>query len=87
MKIASWNINSIKARLDNVLKWVDMATPDILFMQELKGESDNFPRTEFESRGYDLIIHGQKTYNGVAIASKYPITQLSDSDELLHAKW
>lgn len=79
MKIATWNINSIKARLDNVTKWVDLAAPDILFMQELKGESDNFPSEAFESRGYHMAIHGQKTYNGVAIASKYPITIISDS--------
>lgn len=79
MKIASWNINSIKARHDNVFKWVDMASPDILFMQELKGIEDNFPKGEFESRGYHLAINGQKTYNGVAIASKFPIEIISNS--------
>lgn len=78
MKIASWNINSIKARLPVVTKWLDGASPDVLFMQELKGISENFPREEFESRGYTLEIHGQKTYNGVAIASKSPITLISN---------
>jgi exodeoxyribonuclease-3 len=78
MKIASWNINSIKARLPVVTQWLDKESPDILFMQELKGVIENFPRDEFESRGYTLEIHGQKTYNGVAIASKMPITLISN---------
>jgi len=79
MKIASWNINSIKARQANVLQWLDTAQPDILFMQELKGVEENFPKDDFTDRGYHLAIHGQKTYNGVAIASKHPITPLSNS--------
>ena len=79
MKIASWNVNSIKARLPVVLKWVDGAKPDILFMQELKGVSENFPISEFENRGYHVAINGQKTYNGVAIISKTPIEIISDS--------
>lgn len=78
MKIATWNINSIKARLPVVTQWLDSASPDIVFMQELKGESANFPREDFESRGYSLEIHGQKTYNGVAIASKKPMTLISN---------
>ncbi len=78
MKIASWNVNSIKARKDHVLKWLDDTQTDILFMQELKGVEDNFPKSDFEDREYHLTINGQKTYNGVAIASKYPITVISD---------
>lgn len=78
MKIASWNINSIKARLPVVTRWLDEVNPDILFMQELKGVSDNFPVEEFEKRGYKLEIKGQKTYNGVAIASKYDINLVSN---------
>ena len=54
MKVTSWNINSIKARLPNVLKWLDKNSPDILFMQELKGIEDHFPRADFEQRGYYL---------------------------------
>ncbi|MSO70844.1 MAG: exodeoxyribonuclease III [Alphaproteobacteria bacterium] len=69
MKIATWNVNSIKARLPNVLAWLDAAKPDVLLMQEIKTVADGFPTMEFESRGYNLAIHGQKTYNGVAIAS------------------
>lgn len=79
MKIASWNINSIKARLPVVLRWLDMVQPDILFMQELKGIVENFPRAEFENRGYNLAINGQKTYNGVAIASKLPLDIVTDT--------
>ena len=86
MKIASWNINSIKARQENVLNWIDKAQPDILFMQELKGVEENFPSEPFKERGYHLAIHGQKAYNGVAIASKFPIKVISksilDADEL-----
>lgn len=73
MKIASWNINSIKARHEHVMTWLDTQTPDILFMQELKCIEDNFPKQGFEERGYHLALNAQKTYNGVAIASKEPI--------------
>ena len=79
MKIASWNINSIKARLDNVCEWIDGENPDILFMQELKGVEENFPAEAFEERGYHLCINAQKTYNGVAVASKFPVTLISSS--------
>jgi exodeoxyribonuclease-3 len=78
MKIASWNVNSIKARLPNVLKWVDAHEPDILFMQELKGVEENFPKSDFEDRGYHIAINAQKTYNGVAIISKFPINIISN---------
>lgn len=79
MKIASWNVNSIKARQDHVLQWLDAQTPDILFMQELKGLNENFPKDGFEERGYHLALNGQKTYNGVAIASKHPVTIINTS--------
>lgn len=78
MKIASWNVNSIKARLPVVSSWLDRAAPDILFMQELKGVEENFPAAAFTDRGYQLAIKGQKTYNGVAIASKYPVKIIKD---------
>lgn len=69
-KIASWNVNSIRARLENVLEWLDSAQPDILMLQELKAEEDQFPAEEFEKRGYHCTVHGQKSWNGVAILSK-----------------
>ena len=70
MKIATWNANSIKARLDNALLWVKEAAPDILCLQELKCEDHAFPRQAFEDLGYNILTHGQKAYNGVAILSK-----------------
>ncbi len=71
--IATWNVNSVKARLSNVLAWLESNPVDILLLQELKCETDAFPAMEFEDRGYNLAIHGQKTYNGVAICSKFPL--------------
>ena len=70
MKVATWNVNSIKARLDNTLAWLKQADPDIVCLQELKCEDGAFPATAFEDLGYNLLTHGQKTYNGVAILSK-----------------
>ncbi|MEK7245012.1 MAG: exodeoxyribonuclease III [Pseudomonadota bacterium] len=73
MKIASWNVNSVRARLANVLAWAREAAPDILLLQELKCEESAFPALEFEDLGYNLAVVGQKTYNGVAILSKSAI--------------
>ena len=70
MKIATWNVNSIKARLDNALAWFREANPDIVCLQELKCEDHAFPAQAFEDLGYNVLVHGQKTYNGVAILSK-----------------
>ena len=70
MKIATWNVNSIKARLDNALSWLKAAKPDVLCLQELKCEDKAFPAPAFEELGYNVLVHGQKTYNGVAILSK-----------------
>lgn len=68
--IASWNVNSIKARLPIVLDWLDTHKPDILLLQELKCVEDDFPRDEIEKLGYHCAVSGQKTYNGVALISK-----------------
>ncbi len=73
MKIATWNVNSIRARLPRVTEWLDEFSPDIALLQEIKTVNEGFPSTEFESRGYNLVVHGQKSYNGVAILSKFPI--------------
>ena len=75
VKIATWNVNSIKVRLPHVLDWLKTAEPDILLLQELKCIEDNFPRMEIEDAGYSVAVAGQKTYNGVAILYK---TQLED---------
>lgn len=74
MNITTWNVNSIRARLDRTLEWVDGMRPDVLCIQELKCQESEFPRGPFEERGYQLAIYGQKTYNGVAILSLRPMT-------------
>jgi exodeoxyribonuclease-3 len=70
MKIATWNVNSIKARIDTVLTWFKQAAPDVALLQEIKCEANAFPRLEFEALGYNCAVLGQKSYNGVAILSK-----------------
>ncbi|HBP87529.1 MAG TPA: exodeoxyribonuclease III [Nitrospirales bacterium] len=73
MKIATWNVNSIKVRIPHLMEWVKQANPDIVLLQELKTTEDQFPRMAIEELGYNMAIVGQKTYNGVAILSKTPI--------------
>ena len=73
MQIATWNVNSVNARLETVLAWVKDAQPDVLCMQEIKCIDEKFPAEPFESLGYNVAVHGQKTYNGVAMLSKYPL--------------
>lgn len=73
MKVASFNVNSIKARLANLTDWLKEAAPDVVCLQELKCQDDAFPRGAIEDLGYNVETHGQKTYNGVAILSKYPL--------------
>jgi len=70
MIIATWNINSIRARIETAVAWVKEANPDVLCLQEIKCETASFPEAAFEDLGYNLAIHGQKSYNGVAILSK-----------------
>lgn len=77
MKIATWNVNSIKARLPNVLDWLKTASPDVVLMQEIKTVDDGFPRLEIEGLGYECAVHGQKSYNGVAILSKRGLEDVS----------
>ena len=71
--IASWNVNSIKARLPNILSWLESASPDVALLQEIKTVEENFPRLEIEALGYNCAVLGQKSYNGVAILSKAPL--------------
>ena len=77
MKIASWNVNSIRVRLPHVLEWLDAAKPDILGLQELKMPSDVFPEDEIRANGYQSVAYGQKTYNGVALLSRQEPTEVS----------
>ncbi len=84
MRIATWNVNSIKARLPNVVAWLRTASPDICLLQELKCVDDAFPALEIGELGYNIATHGQKTYNGVAILSKTPLEDVRrglDGDE------
>lgn len=72
--ITTWNVNSIKVRLPLLQQWLSAAQPDIVLLQELKCQTEAFPRLEIEAMGYHATVVGQKTYNGVAILSKQPIT-------------
>ncbi|WP_262696358.1 exodeoxyribonuclease III [Kordiimonas aquimaris] len=76
MKIATFNINGIKARLPRLLEWLDEFEPDVACLQEIKSVDENFPRLEFEERGWHLETHGQKSFNGVALLSRHPITDV-----------
>lgn len=73
MKLATWNVNSLKVRLPQVLPWLAQHQPDALCLQETKLEDHNFPRAEIEAAGYHVAFSGQKTYNGVAILSRKPV--------------
>ena len=77
MDIASWNVNSIKARLPAVTQWLDEAKPDVVCIQEIKTVDEGFPLEPFEERGYNVAVHGQKSYNGVALFSKYPFEEVN----------
>ena len=70
MKIASWNVNSLKVRLPHVLLWLEKTQPDVLVLQETKTIDENFPAEEIMAAGYQVVYSGQKTYNGVAILCK-----------------
>lgn len=73
MKIATWNVNSIRTRKNQVLDWLNQHNVDVLCLQETKVIDDDFPRTPFEKLGYSVAVYGQKTYNGVAIVSQEPM--------------
>ena len=76
MKIATWNVNSVRARIINILDYLEKSKPDILFLQEIKTENINFPSDEFKRAGYDSFIFGQKSYNGVAFLTKIKIENI-----------
>jgi exodeoxyribonuclease-3 len=87
VKIATWNVNSVKSRLAHLTGWLKEDAPDIVLLQETKTIDEAFPATEIEDLGYNLALHGQKTYNGVAILSKFPLDDIrkglpgDDTDE------
>ncbi len=76
MKIATWNVNSLKVRLPHVLAWLESERPDVLALQETKLVDDNFPAQAFREAGYQVVFAGQKTYNGVALATLAPATEV-----------
>ncbi len=87
MKIATWNINGVKARIDNLCQWLQDANPDIACLQEIKSIDESFPRADIEALGYHVETHGQKGFNGVALLSKVSPDEVNrglpgdDSDE------
>jgi len=76
MKLATWNVNSLKVRLPQVLQWLETNPIDVLCLQETKLTDDKFPIAEIEAAGYQVAFSGQKTYNGVAILSRHPMTEI-----------
>ena len=84
LKIASFNVNSIKMRLPKVINWLEETKTDILLMQETKTIDENFPQNDFLNKGFNIICSGQKSYNGVAIASRFKIEEVSRSLPLLN---
>ena len=76
MKVATWNVNSLKVRLPHLLDWLARREPDIVCLQELKLEDVNFPRAPIETAGYRCAVSGQKTYNGVAILARAPLAEI-----------
>ncbi|MFC5386563.1 exodeoxyribonuclease III [Aquamicrobium segne] len=87
MKIATWNINGVRARIENLVHWLGESDPDIVCLQEIKSVDEQFPRAEIEALGYNVKTHGQKGFNGVALLSKLPFDEVNrglpgdDTDE------
>ena len=77
MRIATWNVNSIRQRMDHLQAWLKEREPDILCLQEIKCVDEAFPREPFEALGYNVAVHGQKAFNGVALLSKLPFDEVA----------
>ena len=76
MKISTWNVNSINARIEHLLNWLIEEKPDVALLQELKCQKEAFPYLQIEDLGYNIEVSGQKSYNGVAILSKSPLSDV-----------
>src|SRR5947209_15468062 len=91
MRIASWNVNSVRQRLEHLLSWLNDCAPDIVCLQEIKCLDEAFPREAVEALGYNVVTHGQKTFNGVSLLSKLPFDEtksgLAGDDEDTHARF
>src|SRR5476651_1085976 len=77
MRIATWNVNSIRQRMDSLQAWLAERKPDIVCLQEIKCVDEAFPREPLEALGYNVAVHGQKTFNGVAILSRLPFDEVT----------
>jgi exodeoxyribonuclease-3 len=77
MRIATWNVNSVKQRIENLTAWLTERAPDIVCLQETKTVDESFPRQEIEALGYNVAVHGQKAFNGVAILSKFKFDEVT----------
>ena len=91
MRIATWNINGVKARLDSLTRWLEESAPDVVCLQEIKSIDENFPSDAIERLGYNVATHGQKGFNGVAVLSKRPLEDVTprlpgDEDDD-HSRW
>ena len=82
MKIISWNVNSVRARITNVLDYIKQSNPDILLLQEIKTQDISFPYEDFKNIGYNSYVFGQKSYNGVAIISKQELDKIKNIIEI-----
>lgn len=91
IRVATWNVNSVRQRIDLLLTWLRECQPDIVCLQEIKCVDEAFPRLEIEALGYNVVTHGQKTFNGVALLSKLPFDEtksgLAGDDEDAHARF
>jgi exodeoxyribonuclease-3 len=91
MRLATWNVNSVNARLDIVLGWLRDTAPNVVCLQEIKCVDEKFPREPIEALGYNVETHGQKSYNGVALLSKFPLSEvrrgLPGDDEDVQARY
>tara|TARA_Y100000590_G_scaffold453678_1_gene599150 strand:- start:668 stop:1444 length:777 start_codon:yes stop_codon:yes gene_type:complete len=79
MKIVTWNVNSIRARIDNIKKYLNLSSPDIVLLQEIKTEEHSYPYEEIKNLGYNSYVNGQKSYNGVAILAKKKLTEITNN--------
>ncbi|KPF97685.1 exodeoxyribonuclease III [Rhodopseudomonas sp. AAP120] len=91
MRIATWNVNSVRQRLDHLLTWLQDCQPDVVCLQEIKCVDEAFPREPIEALGYNVVTHGQKTFNGVALLSKHPLEEatprLAGDESDVHARF
>ena len=83
MKIISWNVNSVRARINNIKEYLKKSSPDIVMMQEIKTEEKNYPFDEFKSLKYESYVFGQKSYNGVAFISKSKLNNIKSKSNTI----